>query len=62
MSTIKDEARKLIENLPDGASWDDLMYQIYVRQKVEEGLRAANEGRVVDQEEAERRMAKWLTV
>jgi predicted transcriptional regulator len=36
------------------------MYLIYVRQKVDEGILAADEGRVVTQEEAERRMAKWL--
>lgn len=62
MSTVKEEARKLVENLPEGATWDDLMYQLYVRQKVEDGLRAADEGRLVDQEVAERRMAKWLDV
>ena len=35
---IKDEARHLVEELPDDASWDDLMYRIYVRQVIEAGL------------------------
>ncbi|MHC5733606.1 hypothetical protein [Nostoc sp.] len=35
---IKKEARKLIDKLPEGSIWDDLMYQIYVRQSVEAGL------------------------
>ncbi|QSJ15661.1 hypothetical protein JYQ62_28215 [Nostoc sp. UHCC 0702] len=42
---IKEEAHKLIDRLPENSTWDDLMYQIYVRQTVEAGLadsKAAN--------------------
>ena len=60
MSTVREEAHRLVDELPEEASWDDLMYQIYVRQKVEAGLRAIEEGRVITQEEAEERMARWL--
>jgi hypothetical protein len=35
---IKAQARKLIDKLPDNSTWDDLMYEIYVRQVVEAGL------------------------
>ena len=28
---IKEEARRLIDNLPEDSTWDDLMYEIYVR-------------------------------
>ena len=45
---VKDEARRLIEDLPDDASWDDLMYTIYVRQAIEAGLRDSEAGRTVD--------------
>ena len=37
-ANIKEEARKLIENLPDDSTWEDLMYQIYVRESIESGL------------------------
>lgn len=47
-ATTKDEARKLVESLADDATWDDLMYQIYVRQAIEEGIRDADEGRLTD--------------
>ncbi len=60
MSTLHEEAHKLVDQLPKEASWDDLMYQIYVRQKIEAGRRAIAEGRFATQEEAERRMAQWL--
>ncbi len=33
MDTVKEQAARLVELLPDTATWDDLMYQIYVRQK-----------------------------
>ena len=48
MSTnIKDEARRLIDRLPEDITWDDLMHEIYVRQSVEEGLADSEAGKVV---------------
>ena len=47
MSTaIKDEAHRLIDSLPDGATWEDLMYRLYVREAVEQGLADSEAGRV----------------
>ena len=37
-TTAKQAARELIVLLPDQSSWDDIMYQLYVKQKIEEGL------------------------
>lgn len=54
-TTIKDEARRLIERLPDDATWEDLQYEIYVRQAIEAGLKDSREGRTVSLEEARRR-------
>jgi hypothetical protein len=51
----KEEARKLIENIPNTATWDDIMYAFYVRQKVEASLEEMKAGKVVSQEEVERR-------
>ncbi len=56
MNLIKDEAKKLIEKLPDTATWDDIMYELYVRKKIAVGLKAADEGRVVSHEEAKKRL------
>lgn len=44
-TTVKDEARRLVDNLRDDASWDDLMYEIYVRQAIERGLADSEAGR-----------------
>jgi hypothetical protein len=35
----KEDAYKLIEQLPAEATWEDLMYKIYVRESIESGLK-----------------------
>ena len=60
MKTAKDEVRELLEGLPDDASLEDIQYHLYVRQKVQRGLEAAEQGRTITHEEATRRMARWL--
>jgi predicted transcriptional regulator len=54
-ASVKKEAQRLVEDLPEDATWDDLMYKIYVRQAIEAGLRDAEAGRVVSVEEVRAR-------
>jgi predicted transcriptional regulator len=56
-TSVKDEARRLVETLPGDASWEDLMYRVYVRQTVEAGLRDFAEGRTVSHEDICNRFA-----
>ncbi len=56
MSVVKKEAKKLIDKLPDQATWDDIMYEFYVKKKLAMALKAAEEGRVVSHEEAKKRL------
>ena len=52
MPNVKQEARHLLlESLPEGATWDDLMYTIYVRQAIEAGLEDSEAGRVLNVDE-----------
>lgn len=53
---VKSEARQLVDRLPDDATWDDLMYEIYVRQAVDAGLKDSREGRTSPVEEVRRRL------
>ena len=46
-TNIKQEAQRLIEKLPEDATWDDLMYEIYVRQAIEAGLADSETGRTL---------------
>jgi len=43
--SAKSQARRLIDKLPASASWDDVMQQIFVRQKIEAGIADLNAGR-----------------
>jgi predicted transcriptional regulator len=52
---VKEQARSLVEGLPPDATWDDLMYQIYVRQAIEAGIADADSGRVLDSSEVRAR-------
>jgi predicted transcriptional regulator len=54
-SNIKQEARRLVEKLPEDATWDDLVYQIYVHQAIEAGLEDSEAGRTVDVKEVRAR-------
>ena len=51
---VKQDAIKLISSLPDNVSWDDVMYHMYVLQKIERGKEAARDGKVYTSEEARR--------
>jgi len=53
---LKQAAKQLIEHLPDQASWNDIMYELYVKQKIEAGLQAIAEGRTVPHEEVKQRL------
>ena len=52
---IKTEARRLIEELPEDATWEDLMYRIYVRQAIESGFADVDAGLTLDIQEVRAR-------
>ena len=41
MLTAKETAKQVIDRLPEQATWDDILYELYVKQKIEAGLAAA---------------------
>lgn len=52
---LKLKAQELIDRLPEGASWDDLMHEIYVRQAIESGLADSDADRTTEVEDLRRR-------
>jgi predicted transcriptional regulator len=60
MSGAKQEVLRILERLPDDASLEDIQYHIYVRQKIDHGLEDVEAGRILSEEEFDRRMEKWL--
>ena len=52
---VKEEATRLIQDLPDNATWDDLMQKIYIRQAIEAGLEDSEAGRTIDVKEVRKK-------
>ena len=53
MATLlqKEQAHKLIDGMPENATWDDLMHEIYVREVIERGLADSLAGKTKDVKE-----------
>jgi hypothetical protein len=47
-ASVKQEAQRMVAELDEGATWEDLMYKIYVRQAIEKGLQDSEADRTLD--------------
>ena len=56
----KIKVQQIIKEMPEQFSIDDLLDKLILIQKVEEGLKDIEEGRVLTTEEAKKRLGKWL--
>jgi hypothetical protein len=52
---VKEQIHQLLDNLPDSASWEDVMHRIYVRQAIEAGIKDSDQGKTVDVREVRKR-------
>lgn len=60
MGHIKEKVIEMIKSLPEDSTIEDIHYHLYVREKIERGLKAIEEGRTVSHEEAEKKVGEWL--
>jgi len=56
----KEEVRRLLETLPDEASYEDIQYHIFIQQKIDKGLEASESGDFISDDEIEQRMSRRL--
>ena len=56
----KQTALEAIQRLPDDASYEDIMYELYFREAVDEGLKQAAKGQLTPRSEVMREMLEWL--
>lgn len=56
----KQQILRAIEELPEDANVEDALDRLYLLYRVERGLRQADRGELISQEELRQRMAKWL--
>ncbi|MBT6502773.1 MAG: hypothetical protein HOK67_23030 [Deltaproteobacteria bacterium] len=59
METLREEAITVISKLPDSASIDDIMYRLYVIDKVRKGREAVQQGDSISIEELKGEMESW---
>ena len=60
--TVKETLQKILADLPDSATWDEVQYRIYLQQVVQESDQQIDSGHGVTQAQAEERLAKWLVL
>jgi len=60
MATQKENNIQMIKNFLEDISLEDIIEAIYVRQKIEKGLKDSKEGNLYTYEEAKERLEKWL--
>jgi len=53
--SVKAKVRETIESLPENASWDDVTHRLYVRQKIESGLKDVADGNILPVDEVPKR-------
>jgi hypothetical protein len=59
MEILKTEAANAIARLPESANIDDIMYELYVIDKVKKGQEAAKRGETTSIEDIKREMQSW---
>lgn len=61
MNTAKQEVAQLLSKLPEDCTLEDVQYHLYVVEKIQRGLERAEKEGAVSQQDAEKRLARWLT-
>ncbi len=56
--TIKAQVRELADQLPETATWDDVLHEIYVQQLIARGISDIENGRLISHEEIRREFLK----
>jgi hypothetical protein len=59
-ANTKQQVLKMIERLPEDVSYEDIMYELYFRQHVDQGLKDLQEGKTVSHSDIKRSLVQWL--
>lgn len=60
VTAVKEQLRLLAESLPAQATWDDVLYEVYVRQSIEQGLADVAAGRTMPVSEVKEHLRRRL--
>jgi predicted transcriptional regulator len=59
MQAAKQEALNTIGQLPEDADMEEIMYRLYVLDKIRKGQKAVKEGKTITSEELKREIDSW---
>ncbi|MHB2155175.1 hypothetical protein ACX8XN_12390 [Calditrichota bacterium GD2] len=59
MSNVKEVMKKIIQEQPDDASFEEIMRELAFEGMIERGLEDSRKGRVISNEEMEQRIRSW---
>jgi hypothetical protein len=59
MLSIKDGAKKIIDDLPDDVSYDELIKELVFKRMIERGIQDSQKNKIIPDEELEKEIEKW---
>ena len=58
-NSIKETLHQIADQLPEEATWKDVVYEAYTRQEIADGLAEARRGEFASDEKVKSTFAKW---
>jgi len=59
MQPLKKKAMDTLAKLPDNVDIDEIMYRLYVLDKIRKGREAVEQGRTISHEDLKREIEQW---
>ena len=59
MSAIKERMTEVIQEQPEDSSYEEILRELAFEQMIERGLRDSREGKIISNDEMQRRMGAW---
>ncbi len=59
--SVKEDVLRLIQSMPEHVTMNEIIDELNVRAKIEEGLKDLDEGKFITHDEVRRRLDQWLT-
>lgn len=60
MTKLKEQVIRIVKGLPEDATIDDVMAELYFKLQVDAGLKELDEGKGIPHAAVEKRMSRWL--
>ena len=60
MPNVKEDIIRMVQNMPEGVSVEDVMTELYFSCQVDEGLKELDSGKGISHGEVEKLMVKWI--